>query len=59
VEAYRQSLRIDPKDASVWYILGITYAISGNKTAALDAVRQLRRLDPTMADELFDLIVPR
>jgi len=33
--------------------------ICGNRAAALDAVRELRRLDPARADKLFNLIVPR
>jgi hypothetical protein len=38
--------------------LGVSYVYSGNRTAALDAVRELRRLDPEMAEKLFNLIVP-
>jgi cytochrome c-type biogenesis protein CcmH/NrfG len=59
IEAYRQALRINPEDAKAWYILGLTYGVSGNRVAALDAVRELRRLDPAMADKLFNWIVPR
>jgi hypothetical protein len=33
--------------------------ISGNRSAALEAVKELRRLDPERADKLFNLIVPR
>jgi hypothetical protein len=33
--------------------------LSGDKSAALDVVKTLRRLDPEGADELFNLIVPR
>ena len=59
IEALRESLRINPKSVNSWFVLGITYVSSGNTTAALDTVRELRRLDSTKADELFDLIVPR
>jgi hypothetical protein len=40
-------------------MLGVEYLDSGNRTAALGAVKELRRLDPTGADELFNRIVPR
>ena len=33
--------------------------LAGNQTAALKAVRELRRLDPAKAENLFNLIVPR
>jgi Flp pilus assembly protein TadD len=52
-------LRIDPKDAEAWFGLAIAYAISGNRTAALEAIQELRRLDPEQADKLFNIIVPR
>jgi len=45
-------------DAEAWFWLGHGYARSGNRTAALDAVKELRRLDPARADVLFNLIVP-
>lgn len=59
IEAYRQALRIDPELAGSWFGLGLAYALSGNKSAAMEAVKKLRRLDPARADELFNLIVPR
>ena len=54
-----QAVRIDPKNADAWAYLAAAYSLSGNRTAALDAVQELRRLDPKQADELFNLIVPR
>jgi Flp pilus assembly CpaE family ATPase len=42
-----------------WNNLGTAYYNSANRTAALDAVRELRRLDPELADKLFNTIVPR
>jgi tetratricopeptide (TPR) repeat protein len=59
ISAYRQALRIDPEDAKTWAYLAITYDVSGNTAAALQAVKTLRTLDPAMAEELFNLIVPR
>ncbi len=59
IEAYRQAIRINPEYTGVWYNLGIAYYLSGNRTAALEVVKALRRLDSAQADELFNLIVPR
>ena len=59
IEAYRHAIRIDPKDALAWYNLGDACGQSGNRTAALGAVRELRRLDRALADKLFNLIAPR
>jgi len=54
-----QALRINPEYAQAWYNLGFTYLLTGNRTRALAAVRELRRLDPEQADRLFNMIVPR
>ncbi len=59
IKADRRAIRIDPKYADAWFCLGGAYFFSGNRTAALGADRELRRLDATMADELFNLVVPR
>jgi cytochrome c-type biogenesis protein CcmH/NrfG len=59
VEAYRQVDKIFPDNASALWNLGHAYALSGNKTAAMDVVRKLRRLNRTDADKLFNLILPR
>jgi uncharacterized RDD family membrane protein YckC/Flp pilus assembly protein TadD len=59
IEAYHQALRIDPKFVLASYNLAITYTLSGNRTAALDAVQKLRRLDPEKADRLFNWIMRR
>ncbi len=45
--------------ATVLNSLAISYLFYGSKTATLDAVRELRRLDPESADKLSKLIVPR
>jgi Flp pilus assembly protein TadD len=59
IDAYLQVLRINPKDANAWNNLALAHSLSGNRTAALKAVRELRRLDSARADKLFNLIVPR
>jgi hypothetical protein len=42
---------------SAWAVLALSYAASGNRTAALEAVKELRRYDPKKADELFNFIM--
>ena len=59
IDAYRQAIRIDAEYASAWNNLAVAYNRSGNKTAALDTIKELRRLDPTRADELLKLILLR
>lgn len=59
IGACRQSSRINPELTLAWQCLGNAYALSGNRTAALEVVKELRRLDPASADELFNLVVPR
>ena len=53
IEACRQSLRINPDDADTWFSLAIACALSGNKTAALKAIKELKHLDPARADNLL------
>ncbi len=59
IAAYRQALRIDPGYIKAWNNLAVAHAESGNRPAALAAIRELRRLDPAMADRLLALIGPR
>lgn len=46
IEAYKQSIRIDPNNADVYHCLGITYAYLGYYTEALDVLKQAIRIDP-------------
>ncbi len=60
IEAYGQAIRINPQYADeAWYELGTAYFSSKNQRAALRAVRELRRLDPTQAEELLSLTLRR
>ncbi|MEQ1837381.1 MAG: trypsin-like peptidase domain-containing protein [Candidatus Nitrotoga sp.] len=59
IDAFRQSLRIDPENADAWFGLGLSYVESDNRTAALEVVKTLRRLDPKQAEKLFNMLVPR
>ncbi len=57
IEAYREALRLKPDYAYAWNNLACAYALSGNRSAALQAVKELRRYDPQKADKLFNLIM--
>jgi len=35
----------------------MAYLLSGNRRAALEALKELRRYDPQQADELFNLMM--
>lgn len=59
VEALRQALRINPTHTNSWKALALAYYLAGNTTAALDATSSLRRLDPRMAEEVSNIILPR
>jgi len=50
-------LRLKPDLVEAWNNLGVAYAQSGNRSAALEAVKELRKHDPTEADKLFNLII--
>ena len=59
IAAHRQVLRINPEDAGAWVRRVVSYYATGNTTAALQAVKALRLLDPAKAEMLFNVIVPR
>jgi tetratricopeptide (TPR) repeat protein len=56
INALRQAIAIDPTNAPTWKILVLTYAESGNRTKALEALSQMRKIDPTGADHLVKLV---
>lgn len=59
INAYREAIRIKPDYVKAWYNLGLWYELSGNRSAALEAVQTLRQLDSDRAERLFNAIVPR
>jgi tetratricopeptide (TPR) repeat protein len=59
VDPLRQAVRLNPEYVDAWYMLGLAYAGSGDRIAALDCVAPLRRLDPARADALFNAVGPR
>jgi hypothetical protein len=48
---------LKPDRADAWRNLAIAHANPGNRSAALTALKELRRYDPQMADKLFNLIM--
>jgi tetratricopeptide (TPR) repeat protein len=57
IGCYLNALRYKPDYAAAWWGLGSSYARSGNRSAALEAVKELRRYDPKEAEKLFNLIM--
>jgi Flp pilus assembly protein TadD len=57
IKAFREALRINPEDAKAWHGLGIVYGFKGERTQVLEAYRQLRTLDPVLADDFFSKVV--
>ena len=59
IAAYREGLRREPDDADALYECGEFFVQSGNRRAALEAAKELRRYDPQQADELVkDIMKP-
>ena len=56
LEAYKQTIRIDPNDVYVQFNLGVSYLQIGDKNSALDEYKNLKELDIDLANKLFDLI---
>jgi len=59
VAAYREAIKAKPDDSHAWFGLGMSYAMQGKRSEALDALNHLRRLDPSMADKLAGLLSPK
>jgi tetratricopeptide (TPR) repeat protein len=59
IDAYWEALRLKPDLAQAWNNLAIAYGVLGNRSAALEAVQQLRRYDPQQAEKLFNHIMKR
>jgi len=57
IEAHREALRLKPDYAEAWNNLDGAYFLSGNRSAALEAVKELQRYDPQRADKIFNLIM--
>ena len=49
IDAYRQALRINPKNANAWYNLGVAYGKLKSHNDAIEAYRQALRINPKHA----------
>jgi tetratricopeptide (TPR) repeat protein len=56
VEIFSRTSKMDPGNKRIWNNLAIAYFLSGNKTAAEGAARELRRLDPIQAEKVLGVI---
>ena len=59
IDPLRQALRVDPVDVNAWTLLIVALEGSGNRNAALGAIRNLRRIDPAQADNLLNAMSSR
>jgi tetratricopeptide (TPR) repeat protein len=56
IEAFKQTIRIQPDYIYAHYNLGMVYLVQGDRNSALDEYKILKDLDQDIADQLFDLI---
>lgn len=56
IAAFKSAIRVDPRDESVHYGLGLVYFYYGNKAAALEEYEILEELKSPLASELFNTI---
>jgi tetratricopeptide (TPR) repeat protein len=56
IEAFRQAINVRPASASAYYNLGLAYLFSGQKSMALEQYQELKKIDKTLAEELFTQI---
>ena len=56
INALRQAVAVDPTNADSWETLALTYAESGNRAEALEALSQMRKIDPAGANRLVKLV---
>lgn len=59
IDPFRQATRINPNNVGAWAGLVVAYEASGNRSAALEAASQWRRVDPAGADEMLSLMKSR
>jgi tetratricopeptide (TPR) repeat protein len=56
IEAYKQSIRIDPDDTGAHFLLGLTYLDLNDRSSALEQYKILEKLDSEKANFLFNEI---
>jgi tetratricopeptide (TPR) repeat protein len=57
IAAYRPATLLNPGFADVWNNLSVAYAKSGNRSAALEAAKELSQYDPQGAEVLVNLLM--
>jgi tetratricopeptide (TPR) repeat protein len=57
VEAYLETVRIQPENADAWYHLGVGYAILGERDKIRGIYKTLRKLNPTKAEQYFNTYI--
>ena len=58
IEAYKQSIRINPDDSKTHYNLCLSYLLLKDKESAMNEYRILEETDSQRANKLFPLIYP-
>jgi len=56
IEAYQQSIRLDPKAPLTHYNLGVAYSHREKKESAAAEYKILKDLDPSLAQDLYNII---
>jgi tetratricopeptide (TPR) repeat protein len=59
ISAYQEAIQLRPTFAQPHLNLGLVYAATGNKKAALDEYTILRSIDSKRAKRLFNVIYPK
>ncbi|MGA8571377.1 MAG: trypsin-like peptidase domain-containing protein [Desulfobaccales bacterium] len=57
IGCYQEAIKLEPDSAPAWWGLGNSYARTGNRTAALEAAKELRKYNSQKADELLNFIM--
>ena len=56
IEAYKESIRLDPKAPLTHYNLGVAYVQHGDNQSAVDEYNVLQTLDPSLGQDLYNLV---
>ncbi len=57
VEAYNETVRIQPENADAWYKLGVDYAVLGERSRIREVYQALRKLDSKRAEQYFNTYI--
>lgn len=59
INAFREAVRLRPDFVDSWFGLASAYAMSGDRPAALEATKALRRYDPARADRVIEQMMSK